>query len=284
MTNLDSTFKSRDITLPTKKGPSSQGHGFSNGHVYMWELDCKESWEPKNWCFWTVVLEKTLESPLDCKEIQLVHLKGNQSWIFIGRADAKAETSIFGHLMWRADSFEKTPMLGKIEGGRRRGRQRMRWLDGIPYSKDMSLGKLQELVMGRRPEYCSLWGCKESDRAEWLNWTELNIYLAHESENWLGCPSGCGWACSKLWEFVGFLLIYLGSVGVTGWSGSSLLEQANLSTFQGRRRDAGVRQAWVHKWFSNLLVASLLLFHQPKQAMWEGTIRLYSTRAWTWEW
>ena len=86
----------------------------------MWKLDYKESWAAKNWCFWTVVLEKTLESPLDYKEIQPVHPKGNQSWIFIGRTDAEAETPIFGHLMWRTDSMEKTLMMGKIEGGRRR--------------------------------------------------------------------------------------------------------------------------------------------------------------------
>ena len=82
MTNLDSILKSRDTTLP-KKGPSSQGYGFSSGHVWMWELDCEESWAPKNWCFWTMVLEKTFESPLDCKEIQPVHPKGDQSWVFI---------------------------------------------------------------------------------------------------------------------------------------------------------------------------------------------------------
>ena len=91
MTNLDSILKSRDIA---KKAPSSQGYGFSSGHVWMWELDCEEGWAPKNWCFWTVVLEKTLESPLDCKEIQLVHPKGNQSWVFIGRTDVEAETAI----------------------------------------------------------------------------------------------------------------------------------------------------------------------------------------------
>ena len=100
------------------KDLSSQGYGFSNGHVWMWELDCEESWALKNWCFWTVVLEKILQNPLDCKEIQPVHPKGNQSWVFIGRTDAKAETPIFGHLMQRTDSLEKTLMLGKIEGGR----------------------------------------------------------------------------------------------------------------------------------------------------------------------
>ena len=101
--------------------PSSQSYGFSNSHVWMWQLDNKEIWAPKNWCFWTVVLEKTLESPLDCKEIQPVHPKGNQSWIFIGRTDIlKLKLQYFGHLMWRTDSFEKTLMLGKIEGRRRR--------------------------------------------------------------------------------------------------------------------------------------------------------------------
>ena len=95
------------------KGLSSQGYGFSSSQVWMWELDDKESWVPKNWCFWTVVLEKTLESPLDSKEIQSVHPKGNQSWIFIGRTDAEAETLVLWPLIWRTDSLEKTLMLGK---------------------------------------------------------------------------------------------------------------------------------------------------------------------------
>ena len=134
----------------------------------MWELGHKESWTPKNWCFWVVVLEKTLESPLDCKEIQPVHLNGDRSWVFIGRTDAKAETPVFGHLMWRADSFEKTPMLQKIEG-RRRGQPRMRLLDGITDSVDMSLSKLLGVGDGQGGlAYCSPWGHKESDTTEWL--------------------------------------------------------------------------------------------------------------------
>ena len=129
MTKLDSILKNRDITLPTKVH-LVKAMVFSRSHVWMWELDYKESWALKNWCCWTVMLEKTLEHPLYCKEIQPVNPKGNQSWIFLARTDAKAEAQYFGHLMWRTDSFEKTLMLGKIEGRRKRVQQRMRWLDG----------------------------------------------------------------------------------------------------------------------------------------------------------
>ena len=111
------------------KGLSHQGYGFSVVIYGCESWDYKESWAPKNWCFWSVMLEKTLESPLDYKEIQPVHPKGNQSCIFIGRTDVKLKLQYFGHLMWRADSLEKILMLGKIEGRRRRGQQRMRWLD-----------------------------------------------------------------------------------------------------------------------------------------------------------
>ena len=104
----------------------------------MWELDYKEGWEANNWCFCTVVLEKTLVNPLDCKDIWPVYPKGNQSWIFFGRLMLKLKLQYFGHMMWRVDSSEKTMMLGKIEGRRRRGLQRMRWLDGITSSMDMS--------------------------------------------------------------------------------------------------------------------------------------------------
>ena len=136
----------------------------------MLESDRKESWVPKNWCFWTVVLEKTLESPLDCKEMQPVHPKENQSWMFIGRTDAEAETPILWPPNGKNLFIGKYPVLGKIEGRRRKGRQRMRWLDGITDSMDMSLSKFWEMVKDKRSlACCSPWDHKESDMTEWLN-------------------------------------------------------------------------------------------------------------------
>ena len=140
----------------------------------MWELDYKESWALKNWCFWTMVLEKTLESPWGCKEIQPVHLKGDQSWVFSGWTDAEAETPI----LWPPDGKNwlilKILMLGKIESRRRRGRQRMRWFDGITDSMEMSLNSLQELVTDREVWHAVIHGVAKSQTRQ-SNWTELNL-------------------------------------------------------------------------------------------------------------
>ena len=155
------------------KGPSSQGYGFSCSHVWMWELDYKENWAPKNWCFWTVVLEKTLESPLDCKEIQPVHPKGHQSWVFIGRTDVEAETPI----LWPPDT--KSWLSWKDADARKNWRQEEKgmtedemvgwhhWLNGHEFGWTPVVGDGQGGLA-----CCDSWSCEESDTTEQLNWTE----------------------------------------------------------------------------------------------------------------
>ena len=155
------------------KGLSSQGYGFSSSHVWMWELDCKDSWAPKNWCFWTGVLEKTLESPLDFKEIQPVHPKGDKSWMLIGRTDVETETPI----LWPPDAKSwliwKDPDAGKDWGPEEKGTTEdeiVGWhhrLDGhgFGWTPGVSDGQGGLVCWGS-------WGHKESDMTEWLNWTE----------------------------------------------------------------------------------------------------------------
>ena len=156
------------------KGPSSQAYGFSSSHVWMWELDYKENWALKNWWFWTLMLEKILESPLDCKEIQPVHPKEINPGCPSEGLMLKLKLQYFGHLMWRANSFQQTLMLGKIEGRRRRGQQKMRWLDRIIDSVDMGLGRPWELVMDREA-WCPVVLRVVKSRTRLSDWTELNV-------------------------------------------------------------------------------------------------------------
>ena len=163
------------------KGRYGQSYGFSSSHVWMWELDHKEVWALKNWCFWSVVLEKTLESPLDCTEIKPVNPKGNQHWIFIGRTDAEAETPI----LWSPDA--KNWLTGKDPDAGKDWRQEDKgttedemvrwhhWLNGHEFEQAPGGGDGQGGLA-----CCSPWSCKESDMTEWLNWTELKI-----------CSCGC---------------------------------------------------------------------------------------------
>ena len=168
MTNLDSILKSWDIFAD--KDPYSQSYGFTSGHVWMWELDHKEGWVPKNWCFWIAVLEKTLESPLDCKEIKPVNPKGNQSWIFTGKTDAEAEALI----LWPPDA--KSWLIGKDPDAGKDWRQEEKgttedemvgWhhqLDGHEFEQALGDGEEQGSLA-----YCSPWGHKESEKTEQLN-------------------------------------------------------------------------------------------------------------------
>ena len=188
MTNLDSILKSRDITLPTKVH-LVKAMVFSSGHVWMWELDYKEGWAPKNWCFWTVVLEKTLESPLDCKKTQLVHPKEDQSWVSIGGTDVEAEIPI----LWPSDAkswlIRKDPDTGKDWGQEEKGTTEdemvgwHHWLNGHGFGWTPGVGDGQGGLA-----CCGSWGCKESDMTERLNWTE----------QWTELKSFCCW--TQWWE------------------------------------------------------------------------------------
>ena len=174
MTNLDSIEKQRHYFA--NKGLSSQGYGFSCGHVWMWGLDCEEGWAPKNWCFWTVMLEMALESPLDCKEIPPVHSEGDQPWDFFGRNDAKAETPV----LWLPHA--KSWLIGKdSDAGRDLGQEEKgmtedemagwhHWLNGHESEWTPGVGDGQGGL-----ECCDSWGCKESDTTERLTWSDLII-------------------------------------------------------------------------------------------------------------
>ena len=167
------------------KGPSSRSYGLSSGHVWMWELDYKDSWVSNNWCFWTVVLEKTLESHLNCKEIQPVHPKGNQSWIFIGRTDTKAEIPILCPPDAKSWFIWKDPDAGKDWGQEEKGTtedEMVGWhhqLNGHDFGWTPGVGDGQGVLL-----CCNLGGRKESDKTERLNWTERRVGQYQDTLLW----------------------------------------------------------------------------------------------------
>ena len=177
MTNLDNILKKQQHCF-ANKGPSSQSCGFSSSHVWLWELDYKESWGPKNWCFWTVVLEETLESPLECKEIKPVNPKRNQSWIFIGRTDAEAESPVLWPLDVKNWLIGKDPDAGKDWRQEEKGMtedEMVGWHhrpNGHEFEQAPKVGDEQGGLA-----CCSPWGRKESDTTERLNWTECYLRI-----------------------------------------------------------------------------------------------------------
>ena len=204
MTNLDGIFKSRDITLPTKVR-LVKAMVFPSGHVWMWELDSEEGLAPKNWCFWTVVLEKTLESPLDCKEIQPVHSKGDHSWVSIGRTDAEAETPILWPPHAKSWLIGKDPDAGR-DWGQEKGTTEdemigwHHWLDGREFEWTLGVCDGQGSLA-----CCDSWGREELDTTERLNW---NIYLFHTDSDFTrkafgGPGSPCGSRTSTRATFTG---------------------------------------------------------------------------------
>ena len=192
----------------------------------MWELDCEEGWAPKNLCFWTVVLQKTLESPLDCKEIQPVHSRGDQSWMLIGRTDVEAETP----MLWPPDVKSwltgKDPDVGKDWGEEEKGRQRMRWLDGIINLMNTVLGELQVLVVDREAWHAAVHEVAKS-RTRLSNWTDWHVIIAQ-------CVNRVFWE-HKGKEPSSFNLIQLGiaSASMTPGLGLSVLSM----NWSGRKKE-----------------------------------------------